>query len=251
MEKMMTTTNVNPNAITNANTYRVLLHDRIAYDNDDYYVFGAVLYDCEKKEIILETYGHGTDLNRNNLLELDEAVTNGIVKINEIKEYIIKYFNLSFSRINLINLACSFSPSNPMSIPVTIVGGRKGKGKKGSLIYGERKRNYYGIGQFREVYNEFAYVLLNDSNEIIKVNSFGYLQVDEEFINRYNRVTTNEILSQVELHKLSWLYAYVLSYSHSDTLRLQNYIETYSRLGESLFKSSEVINAISTYQAGR
>ena len=244
MEKMMNTA-----ANTIANRY-VLLHDNIAYDNDDYYVWGAVLYDCEERKIAVKTYGHGTDLDRTNVVELDEALTNGIVTTDEIKEYIVQDFDFSFKRIDLCDLACSFSQSNPMSIPVTIVRGRKGKGKKGSLIYGQRKRNYYGWGQYHEVYDEFAYVLLNDSNEVIKVNSFDYLQVDEEFISRYNQAVKSKVLSQVELYKLSWLYAYGMSYASCDKRNLRSSLDTYSRLAESLYKATEsVIHAISAYQA--
>jgi hypothetical protein len=250
MEKMMNTAAA-ANAIVNtiANRY-VLLHDNVAYDNDDYNVWGAILYDCEEKKITIRHYGHGVDLDRTNVVELDEALTNGIVTINEIKEYIVQDFDFSFKRINLCDLACDFSQSNPMSIPVTIVRGRKGKGKKGSLIYGQRKRNYYGWGQYHEVYDEFAYVLLNDSNEVIKVNSFDYLQVDEEFISRYNQAVKSKVLSQVELRKLSWLYAYGMSYASCDKRNLHSSLDTYSRLADSLYKATEsVINAISAYQA--
>lgn len=228
----------------------ILLHDNISYDWDDYEKYGAVLYDCVEHKAFSCGYGHGYDLEyRDDLISLKEALSMGIVSENEIKQYIVKAFGLSFEKIDLCGLACSFSQSNPMSIPVTIVRGRKGKGKKGRLIYGETKRNYYGWGAYHQVFDEFAYVLLNDSNEVIKVNSFDYLKVDENYIAEYNKVLPNEIVKAIELSQLSWLYAYKMSYSSCDKDNLRYRIDDFSRLAKGLYKAKEdVLQAIKAYQ---
>ena len=136
-----------------------------------------------------------------------------------------------------------------MSIPVTIVRGRKAKGKRGQLIYGKCCRNYYGWGQYHEVYDEYAYVLINDTNEVVKVNSFDYLQVDVDFINKYNEALTPKIIEEVELNRLSWLYAYAMSYSSCDKENLRDRIDTYSRVAKSLYKAGEdVLTRINQYE---
>lgn len=228
----------------------ILLQDNIAYDNDDYYVYGAVLYDCVEKVVFSTSYGHGVDLEyRNETISLKEAILMGIASENDIKKCIVKAFGLSFEKIDICDLACSFTRQTPMNIPITIVRGRKGKGKRGSLIYGERHRNYYGYGQYHEVYDEYAFVLLDGTNEVVKVNSFDYLKVDEDYIAKYNEVLLNEIVKGIELGRLSWLYAYKMSYSSCDRKNLRYTIDEYSRSAKGLYKADEdVINRIAEYE---
>jgi hypothetical protein len=228
----------------------ILLHDNISFDWDDYYKYGAVLYDCVEKTVFSTSYGHGTDLEyRNETISLKEALSMGVVTENEIKQYIVKAFGLSFEKIDLCGLACSFTRQTPMNIPVTIVRGRKGKGKRGRLIYGERHRNRYGWGQYHDVYDEYAFILLEGTNDVIKVNSFDYLKVDEDYITQYNEVLPNEIVKVIELSRLSWLYAYKMSYSSCDKDNLRYRIDEFSRLAKSLYKADEdVANRIAEYE---
>lgn len=228
----------------------ILLHDNISYDWDDYDKYGAVLYDCVDHKVFTSGYGHGTDLRfRDETISLKEALSMGIVTENEIKQYIVKAFGLSFEKIDLCSLACSFTRQQPMSIPVTIVRGRKGKGKKGSLIYGQRKRNYYGWGAYHEVFDEYAFVLLDGTNEVVKVNSFTYLKVDETFIAQYNEMLPNEIVKAIELSRLSWLFAYKMSYSSCDEDNLRYRIDEFSRSAKGLYKADEdVTSRIAEYE---
>jgi hypothetical protein len=238
----------NVNSVENVKRY-VLLEDNIPYDWDDYDLWGAVLYDCVEKEIITKAYGHGTDLScRAECCSLDMAVSLGLTTEDEIKEYIISNYRLSFEKFDIVDFACYHNESNPISIPVTIVGGRKGKGKQGTLIYGEKKRNYYGWGRYHEIYDEYAYILVE--NEVIKINSFDYLKYDTDFVARYNEQLKNDIRAKAKVSGLAHLYAYGMSYSACDTRKEKYSISDYSGYAKELFKATdEIKTAISIYRA--
>ena len=70
MANMVNNSLIMANMVNNSFRY-IILEDNINYDNDDYGVWGAVLYDTIEKKIRTTSYGHGTDMKeRSNSIEL-------------------------------------------------------------------------------------------------------------------------------------------------------------------------------------
>lgn len=239
------------NTITSMATKRyVLLEDGITYDNDDWYVWGAVLYDCQEKKIVTMTYGHGQDLScRNECCKLSEAVELGLTTEDEIKVCILNGVKISFKNFDIVGYACQHNINNPIAIPVTIVKGRKGKGKRGTLVYGESKRNYYGWGRYHEVYDEFAYVLEEGTNKVHKVCSFSYLEFDSDFVAKYDEQLKEDVRKRAETHNLAHIYAYKMSYASCDRYNKQYSISQYSGMAKDLLTATDAVKkALNAYQ---
>jgi hypothetical protein len=246
----MNTTNVSNNSVNNTIKRYILLEDKICYDWDDYEVWGAVLYDRETNEVFTSQYGHGTDLAyRNECYTLEEALANGFNGEQDIRSTMVENLGITFDTLDLVALACKHNENRPMAIPVTIVRGRKAKGKKGMLVYGKCKRNYYGWGRYHEVYDEYAYVLENGTNNVHKVNSFSYLEIDSDFVKRYNNRLKEVLRSEGNTYSLAHIYAYAMSYSACDRDNKRIAMSKQSAKAMELYKASEeIIQALQSYQ---
>lgn len=81
-----------------------------------------------------------------------------------------------------------YSYTNPVNIPVKVVGGRKGKGIEGVIIHGYMVDNKYTGGR-----EERVVVLDKNTGEFFTVNSLSYLEIDNDFLRKYNNAIANYI----------------------------------------------------------
>ena len=128
---MMNMTNT---SVDNSLRY-IILEDGIMYDNDDYGLFGAVLYDVVNKKIVVTKYGHGGDMKeRSSSIDLKDIQDNKKEIMEEMISVMLDETPITQDYV-LENIALCASEKNPTAIPVNVVRGRKFKGF-GYLIYG-------------------------------------------------------------------------------------------------------------------
>lgn len=111
--------------------------------------------------------------------------------IRNIAKDIVDKFDISlnsdiiFERVIYNN---DYSYTNPVNIPVKVVGGRKGKGVEGIIIYGYMVENRYTGGK-----EERVVVLDKNTGEFYTINSLSYLEIDKDFLRKYNNGIVNYI----------------------------------------------------------
>lgn len=152
-------------------------------DNDSR---GAVIYNTYTEEVDTITFDKDKDLPydeytplrkflKNN--DIDDIIPNFINSM--IKKFDIK-FNKKILKDILINRT-TYSYTNPANIPIKVVGGRKGKGVEGIIISAHEKLNDFTGG-----YIEQVVIFDPKKSEFITVNSISYLEIDKDFIEKYN-----------------------------------------------------------------
>lgn len=239
--------------MTNQNFRYIVLEDSICYDNDDYGLFGAVLFDTVEKTIVSTKYGHGTDMvERNEAINIDDAINENLINITDIISVIINELKIGFAGIDLTIFGTKHNLNNPTDIPVKIVGGRKSKGIEGRLVCIKKIPCRFGWGAYHNCYDYHPVIANTETDELIEINSVDYITVPTWFINEYNKKLINNIGNTIDtLKSLAHIYAYKMSYSSYDSRRYREEINKYSSIATSLFAPSEnVINIIGKYTLG-
>ena len=213
----------------------IILEDGIAYDNDDYYVSGAVLYDTVEKKVCTTAYGHGADMmERSNSIELCNVPSD--IKQNLIEEMISVMLNETpiVSRSVLENIALCSSEDNPTAIPVNVVRGRKFKGI-GYLIYA-----ISSVSRFGESVKPA--ILDPTTGDIHFINSFEYLEYDKEFCNNFKNLVAKGLDKNEEtVYSLAHLWAYKMSYAYCDTINYNNRVKSLGNTGAKSIVIPEIV----------
>lgn len=198
----------------------IILEDGIPYDWDDYGVFGAVLYDIANRKIVTTKYGHGVDMDRDGCVSLECA-----------EQYFPEILKVMLNSLNIVNLelmkkiALSSSREYPTAIPVNVIGGRKFKGE-GYLIYGVSTPVMYGLGAYQNQKNYYPVIFDPKTGTENVVNSFGYLKIDKEFFNNYEKTLYENIKPTIRnIKKIAHAWAYDMSYSACDVRNRYNLLQ--------------------------
>lgn len=226
------------NMVNNSFRY-IILEDNINYDNDDYGVWGAVLYDTIEKKICTTAYGHGTDMKeRSNSIELCNVSLD--IKQSLIEEMI--YLMLDETRVVsdsvLENIARCSSEDNPTAIPVNVVRGRKFKGA-GYLIYSISTSLSFGTST-----KTFTKpVILDPTTGMIHIiNSFEYIEYDDEFRNNFKNLVLKGLkMNEATVYSLAHLWAYKMSYSYCDTINYNSKVKSLGKIGAKYIDIPEIV----------
>lgn len=226
------------NMVNNSFRY-IILEDNINYDNDDYGVWGAVLYDTIEKKIRTTTYGHGTDMKeRSNSIELCNVSLD--IKQSLIEEMI--YLMLDETPVAsdsvLENIARCSSEDNPTAIPVNVVRGRKFKGA-GYLIYSISTS--LSFGTFTKTFTKPA--ILDPTTGIIHIiNSFEYIEYDNEFRNNFKNLVVKGLkMNEATVYSLAHLWAYKMSYSYCDKINYDSKVKSLGNTGAKYIDIPEIV----------
>lgn len=109
---------------------------------------------------------------------IDDIIPNFIISM--IEKFDIK-FDKNLLKYILFNPSKDYSHTNPVNIPIKVIGGRKGKGVEGVIVSGHEKLN-----DFTRSYVEQIVIFDPKASEFITVNSLSYLEIDKDFIEKYN-----------------------------------------------------------------
>ena len=237
---MMNMTNNQVNSIVNNNMFRyIILEDEITYDNDDYGVWGAVLYDTIEKKICTTTYGHGTDMKeRSNSIELCNVSLD--IKQGLIEEMISLMLDETpvASDLVLENIARCSSEDNPTAIPVNVVRGRKFKGA-GYLIYSISTS--LSFGTFIKTFTKPA-IFDPTTGMIHIINSFEYIEYDNEFRNNFKNLVLKGLkMDEATVYSLAHLWAYEMSYSHCDKINYNSKVKSLGKIGAKYINIPEIV----------
>ena len=222
------------------NSFRyIILEDNINYDNDDYGVWGAVLYDTIEKKIRTTSYGHSTDMKeRSNSIELCNVSLD--IKQSLIEEMIYLMLDETpvVSDSVLENIASCSSEDNPTAIPVNVVRGRKFNGA-GYLIYSISTS--FGFGISTKTFTKPA--ILDPTTGIIHIiNSFGYIEYDAEFRNNFKNLVVKGLkMNEATVYSLAHLWAYKMSYSHCDTINYNSKVKSLGNTGTKYINIPEIV----------
>lgn len=228
----MTNTSVN-NTVKNSFRY-IIIEDDIMYDNDDYGVYGAVLYDTVDKKIVTTKYGHGVDME-----ERSSSVDLGDIQKNK-KEIMEQMISVMLNETPVVsdsvleNIALCSSEENPTAIPVNVVRGRKFKGF-GYLVYAVSYMSRFG--------NVVKPVIIDPATgDIHLVNSFGYLEYDDEFCNSFKNLIVERLdVNESTVYSLGHLWAYEMSYSSCDSVNYRNRVKSLGNTGAKGIKIPEIV----------
>lgn len=242
MTNMTNMTNNQVNTVVNNNMFRyIILEDEINYDNDDYGVWGAVLYDTIEKKICTTTYGHGTGMKeRSNSIELCNVSLD--IKQSLIEEMISLMVDKTpvASDSILENIARCSSEDNPTAIPVNVVRGRKFKGA-GYLIYSISTSLSFGFGTFTKTFTKPA-ILDPTTGMIHIINSFEYIEYDDEFRNNFKNLVVKGLkMNEATVYSLAHLWAYEMSYSHCDKINYNSKVESLGKIGAKYINIPEIV----------
>ena len=237
---MMNMTNNQVNTVVNNNMFRyIILEDEINYDNDDYGVWGAVLYDTVEKKIRTTTYGHGTDMKeRSNSIELCNVSLD--IKQSLIEEMISLMVDETpvASDLVLENIARCSSEDNPTAILVNVVRGRKFKGT-GYLIYSISTS--LSFGTFIKTFTKPA-IFDPTTGMIHIINSFEYIEYDNEFRNNFKNLVLKGLkMNEATVYSLAHLWAYKMSYSHCDKINYNSKVESLGKIGAKYINIPEIV----------
>lgn len=188
----------------------VLLEKDIAYDWDDYDVWGAFYFDLDTREIRCFKYGHGSGNpgEKNEVMEYHEALKQGLVGIRELALAVIKV--TGFSCRSTYGM-----PSCNCALPCSIKRGRKMKGDDLILVSVFREKSFvqplYG-GETS--YDTFGLVYNPEMNLLCKT-AFGNIDIKEWSRAEYiaNAIEADPGLIGILVHCL----AYHISYSACDS----------------------------------
>lgn len=237
---MTNMTNNQVNTVVNNNMFRyIILEDEITYDNDDYGVWGAVLYDTVEKKICTTTYGHGTGMKeRSNSIELCNVSLD--IKQSLIEEMISLMVDETpvASDLVLENIARCSSEDNPTAIPVNVVRGRKFKGT-GYLIYSISTS--LSFGTFIKTFTKP--VILDPTTGMIHIiNSFEYIEYDNEFRNNFKNLVLKRLkMNEATVYSLAHLWAYKMSYSHCDKINYNSKVKSLGNTGAKYINIPEIV----------
>ena len=237
MENMVNNS-IMENMVNNSFRY-IILEDNINYDNDDYGVWGAVLYDTIEKKIRTTTYGHGTDMKeRSNSIELCNVSLD--IKQSLIEEMIYLMLDETpvVSDSVLENIARCSSEDNPTAIPVNVVRGRKFKGA-GYLIYSISTS--LSFGTFTKTFTKPA--ILDPTTGIIHIiNSFEYIEYDNEFRNNFKNLVVKGLkMNEATVYSLAHLWAYKMSYSYCDKINYNSKVKSLGNTGAKYIDIPEIV----------
>lgn len=222
------------------NSFRyIILEDNINYDNDDYGVWGAVLYDTIEKKIRTTAYGHGTDMKeRSNSIELCNVSLD--IKQSLIEEMIYLMLDETpvVSDSVLENIARCSSEDNPTAIPVNVVRGRKFKGA-GYLIYSISTSLSFGTST--KTFTKPAILDLT-TGMIHIINSFEYIEYDDEFRNNFKNLVVKGLkMNEATVYSLAHLWAYKMSYSYCDTINYNSKVKSLGKIGAKYIDIPEIV----------
>lgn len=222
------------------NSFRyIILEDNINYDNDDYGVWGAVLYDTIEKKICTTAYGHGIDMKeRSNSIELCNVSLD--IKQSLIEEMIYLMLDETpvVSDSVLENIARCSSEDNPTAIPVNVVRGRKFKGA-GYLIYSISTSLSFGTST--KTFTKPA-ILDPTTGMIHIINSFEYIEYDDEFRNNFKNLVVKGLkMNEATVYSLAHLWAYKMSYSYCDTINYNSKVKSLGKIGAKYIDIPEIV----------
>lgn len=230
------------NMVNNSFRY-IILEDNINYDNDDYGVWGAVLYDTIEKKIRTTAYGHGTGMKeRSNSIELCNVSLD--IKQSLIEEMISLMIDETPVASDLIleSIARCSSEDNPTAIPVNVVRGRKFKGA-GYLIYSISTSLSFGFG-FGKYTKTFTKPAIFDptTGMIHIINSFEYIEYDNEFRNNFKNLVLKGLkMNEATVYSLAHLWAYKMSYSHCDKINYNSKVKSLGKIGAKYINIPEIV----------
>ena len=217
----------------------ILLETNIPYDWDDYDVWGAVAYDIVDNKIVTNKCGHGSGFKWDGeVISLKSALESGVS--TEEKLIDVMFNALGLGNMYLYDKMCKFNRNNALAIPCKVIRGRKYRGDA-YLMYGIAEPVRYGLGAYRNEYNYYP-ILMTLSGEEVKINSFDYLQFDNNVKEEWSKAARNAIENTIEsVLSLAHLWAYGMSYSARDSQNRQAYIENYQFAGHNAFKSNNFV----------
>lgn len=220
----------------------VALECAVPYDWDDYYVWGDVLFDIRENKIITVKYGHGVGPQLDgDCCSLDDAINKHITTYEHLIDVMFSALGIGFHNANMIGYAVNHSIENPLGIKVNVTKGRKFKGE-GYLIAASEAPQQYGLGAYQggKVHRYFIYSPEKNSYEVI--NSFYYMEFDEEFKNQWNAACRANIEnSKSSVLSLAHAWAYAMSYSGCDRENYRALITRYSNKGISSVVVPEIV----------
>lgn len=184
----------------------IVLEDGICYDNDDYDVYGAVLFDLNTREILTVKYGHGVDMpQRKESKELDLAIASGLITEEELKQVLVG--NPKFNPIMLDDIAVD----KWLNIPCKV--SNRCKYVKGSAVLLKfiRQKDHYSRDGYRKV--ALVYSLSQDILATVGMNS---INIPDEVWADINRKVKERMVDELSLGHLIHQYAYKMSYYSSD-----------------------------------
>lgn len=190
-------------------TKYIILEDDICYDNDDFYVWGAVLYDINEKKIFTTSYGHGDDLKeRPESVTYKEAVASGLITESDIKVACIgksstihSYSYFDFPTNKSLNIPCRvpnrcrYVKGDAILLSITI------------------EQDYYGD------HYRMAHVYSPSQNMIADVEAHR-IEFSEDTFNKLSE-KVYEFMNNESVYSLVHDYAYRMSYAACDSKTLR------------------------------
>lgn len=192
----------------------IILEDGICYDWDDYYTWGAVIYDTDKKEVFTEQYGHGCgpQWTAENSINIQDITGDGI-KL-EIAQACYDKFAEYFGSMIGYSLTHNFGN---MSIPCEVKRSRLFKGKAiafHSCAQINNYRPYYGRA-FDDKYDYYIMVYSPELNKVVRVGN-SCVSLDGDTVKSIVDAVAKEVVTLENLDSLIHLFAYNMSYSSCD-----------------------------------
>lgn len=196
----------------------VILEDDIAYDWDDYGVWGAVLYDVANKTITTSKYGHGTDLSTSyeegtEFIHFKDALEKGIITNEEVIESIVRRV-VSESKVKeSIN---DYPVGRDINIPCKIEGGRKMKGDAYllKLVKVNDFKPFGWRGKWDKSHIE-GVVAQPSTGKICNINT-AYIKIENGYNEFVKRIIDSYVSDGTYAPYLAHVFAYQMSYASCD-----------------------------------
>lgn len=229
-------TNVNNEMVKNF----VVLENDIAYDWDDYGVWGAVLYGVENKSITTIKYGHGRSLEdclganvgAFEIHNLGDAVSKGLVSEDEIKEVIVRDCIKPVYASNLDN----YPRNKELNLNCEVIGGRKIKGSAFlSKIFDVTNFVPYGYGRNGSNGTHTEALVAQSSTGKVANVKICYININ---VDNYDEMVSRMVKHpKSTVGEFAHIYAYDMSYSACD-------IQYKNELVRNIFSRGVVTNEI-------
>lgn len=195
---------------TPASQRLVLLEKDIAYDWDDYDVWGAFYFDLDTRRVRCFKYGHGMENpgEENEMMEYHEALKQGLVDIHE----------LAMAVLEVTGFSCNSTysmPSCSCALPCSIKRGGKMRGDDLILVSVFREKSFvqplYGGDTNYDTYG----VVYDPKTNLKCKTAFGNIDIKEW--SRAEYIANAVKAEPVKIGTLVHCLAYHISYSACDS----------------------------------
>ena len=184
----------------------IVLEEGIGYDNDDFDVYGAVLYDMDKKCITSTRYGHGTPMKeRKESVTLEQAIERGLITERELKKFLIDCTH--FPKDMLYDISSSVH----INIPCTVSSRCKYVKGDAIMLKWHRLRDYFSRDGYTKVM-----IVYSPKNNTLSTVGLSSITIDDNVWLDIVKKAKTKMMEEESVSALIHQYAYMMSYYSCD-----------------------------------